>query len=845
MSKNFNIQKRLYGSAKSLFVIFVCMLTAMQFLFINFAFASATDGTIDATDKWAWSENIGWINFGNANGNVHITDSGMTGYAWSSYYGWINLAPTNGGVSIDNNGNLSGYAWGSNTGWINFSGVSIDDSGYFQGFANGTITGQINFNCANNGTCASSDYKVRTDYRYYCARNSCGGGPPPIFYECNDNFDNDGDGLTDYPDDPGCSSFSDNDESDDPEEPATACSDGEDNDGDGLIDMEDPGCENAEDDDEYNEEILPECSDGEDNDEDGLIDMEDPGCENAEDDDEYNEEILPECSDGEDNDGDGFIDMEDFGCDNPEDDDEYNEEILPECSNNLDDDGDGLIDMEDPGCADADDNDEYNQAEEEEEPEEKPEVPDEPEEPGDDDDSTPSSGGDEEEEEEPEEDEEEPQELEEEEEPEQVEEKSEDATIIKEIKEQEKKEEPQLIRNIIDTVKIAEVRQVVEQATEEAAAPVAVAFSAVTVASTLSVTSAGASGASFFSYLYFLFTQPLILVGAKKRRWGLVYNAVTKKPVDLAIVRVYDAESKRLVGTRVTDKQGRYNYILKPGKYYFQVEKNNFLFPTVLLKGKTKDQDMDQLYTGGVFEVEGKGNVAMQIPVDPDIKDEKDKNLLRRNLVKRLQFVISLVGPIISLIAFIISPTWLLAGLTVGQLAMFFLFRYLAYGRQYKNWATIKAVDSKEPLSQAIVRVFDTKFNKLLDRRVTDSKGRYSFLVGDGEYYITVEKSGYRPYRSEVFDMSKNKTGYLAKNIKLKKHKLGEKYDDALLEGKTYTVRTELGRQEEKQVDGKRKVIRKEDEKFKRELKDVDLNEMHEDYYDLDVLRDHKKNVDK
>ncbi len=545
---------------------------------------------------------------------------------------------------------------------------------------------------------------------------------------------------------------------------------------------------------------------------------------------------MPECSDGEDNDGDGFIDMEDFGCDNPEDDDEYNEEILPECLDGEDNDGDGLIDMEDPGCANADDNDEYNQAEEE--PEEKPEVP-KPEEPGDDDDSTPSSGGDEDEEEEEVQEEEEREKEEEQEIPEIIQEQDDEKEIV------EIREETALIQNIIDTVKIAEVRQVFEQTTEKAAAPVAVAFSAVTVASTLSVTSAGATGASFFSYLYLLFTQPLMLVGAKKRRWGLVYNAVTKNPVDLAIVRVYDAESKRLVGTRVTNKQGRYNYILQPGKYYFQVEKKNFLFPTVLLKGKTKDQDMDQLYTGGVFEVAGKGNVAMQIPVDPDIKDEKDKNLLRRNLVKKLQFVIALVGPILSLVAFIISPTWLLAGLTVGQLAMFFLFRYLAYGRQYKNWATIKAVDSKEPLSQAIVRVFDTKFNKLLDWRVTDGKGRYSFLVGDGEYYITVEKQGYRPYRSEVFDMSKDKTGYLAKNIKLKKHKLGEKYDEALLEGKAYTVRTELGRQEEKQIDGKRKVVRKEDEKFKRKLENIDLSEMHEDYYDLDILRDNKKNVDK
>ena len=63
---------------------------------------------------------------------------------------------------------------------------------------------------------------------------------------CSDGKDNDGDGKTDYPADPGCTSADDNDETDPPQ-----CSDGKDNDGDGLIDHpNDKGCESASDDDE-------------------------------------------------------------------------------------------------------------------------------------------------------------------------------------------------------------------------------------------------------------------------------------------------------------------------------------------------------------------------------------------------------------------------------------------------------------------------------------------------------------------------------------------------------------------------------------------------------------------
>lgn len=69
-----------------------------------------------------------------------------------------------------------------------------------------------------------------------------GAGPQ----DCNDGVDNDGDGLTDFPADPGCASPDDPNEDD-----RIGCSDGIDNDGDGLIDFpDDPGCLDLNDEDE-------------------------------------------------------------------------------------------------------------------------------------------------------------------------------------------------------------------------------------------------------------------------------------------------------------------------------------------------------------------------------------------------------------------------------------------------------------------------------------------------------------------------------------------------------------------------------------------------------------------
>ncbi|HEY1557771.1 MAG TPA: hypothetical protein VGF94_23225 [Kofleriaceae bacterium] len=114
---------------------------------------------------------------------------------------------------------------------------------------------------------------------------SCGGNSAQHqIDQCNDGIDNDGDGLVDYPADPGCSDP--NDDSEDTAGPPQ-CSDGVDNDGDGKIDYpNDPGCtspnQDTETDDCPDGPGCPQCSNGIDDDLNGLTDYPaDPGCSSA------------------------------------------------------------------------------------------------------------------------------------------------------------------------------------------------------------------------------------------------------------------------------------------------------------------------------------------------------------------------------------------------------------------------------------------------------------------------------------------------------------------------------------------------------------------------------------
>ncbi|MFC1721222.1 hypothetical protein ACFLY0_01540 [Patescibacteria group bacterium] len=275
---------------------FISFIAVSALLIVGFSFIDKVDaGASHNVSGFAWSDTVGWISFNNFSDNssidygVNIDVNGtgdFSGYAWSDNIGWIDFAPTAGypeapnhGVRLETDNTVTGWAkaiagddfadgW---DGWIkmsdesnpNWAGNGVRLSGEdFIGYAWGSeVVGWIDFAPAFGGVRVNPD------------------GIP----ECSDSIDNDGDLLIDYPNDPGCSSGSDDDEID---SAVSSCSDGIDNDGDGFIDYpSDPGCSSDSDDDES--DVIAECSDGIDNDGDTLVDYpNDPGCASAADTDE-------------------------------------------------------------------------------------------------------------------------------------------------------------------------------------------------------------------------------------------------------------------------------------------------------------------------------------------------------------------------------------------------------------------------------------------------------------------------------------------------------------------------------------------------------------------------------
>jgi len=141
---------------------FQCVFFSAAILFLACGTTVQAVG-ISTADKYAWSENAGWLSFRPAHGGAAVYYDHLEGYVWSESIGFIRLGSFTGGgsyyyantggtdwgVNKDASGNLSGYAWSENAGWISFnsshSQVTVAGDGSFDGYAWSESAGWIHF----------------------------------------------------------------------------------------------------------------------------------------------------------------------------------------------------------------------------------------------------------------------------------------------------------------------------------------------------------------------------------------------------------------------------------------------------------------------------------------------------------------------------------------------------------------------------------------------------------------------------------------------------------------------------------------------------------------------------
>ncbi|HBV57945.1 MAG TPA: hypothetical protein DEB73_01620 [Candidatus Magasanikbacteria bacterium] len=283
---------------------------------------------------------------------------------------------------------------------------------------------------------------------------------------------------------------------------------------------------------------------------------------------------------------------------------------------------------------------------------------------------------------------------------------------------------------------------------EQVAAPVAAGAAA--AAATASV-----GWVSLLNYLRFLFTQPALLFKRRKRKnWGVIYNSLTKLPLGLMTVRLIDVVSGRIVQSRVTDGEGRYAFFPAVGSYKLEISTDQFDFPSQFFGGLHEDGQFVDLYHGEIIEVKEKGaTITANIPLDPVGAERPVGHLIWQLAWRHVQNILSIVSILVAVGFAVWVPGIITGGLLAVQIAFYALFRHLAIPPKLKNWGIIYDEYTRSPLTQAIARIFDKQYNKLLETQITDKSGRYAFLVGRNEYYVTYEKGGYEKKQSMSIDL--------------------------------------------------------------------------------------------
>lgn len=257
-------------------------------------------------------------------------------------------------------------------------------------------------------------------------------------------------------------------------------------------------------------------------------------------------------------------------------------------------------------------------------------------------------------------------------------------------------------------------------------------------------------------YFLFFFSQPFLFFTRRRRAaFGTVYNAYSKLPLDLAIIRVFNTQTGALVRSGVTDVDGRFLFTLPRGTYRVEAAKKGYLFPSELLRGQREDGIRTDLTHDETLAINQDAvALAVNVPLDPDGQDVPDRVLVRRALGNTTRRFVAISGPVLAFISFLAVPSAVLALLFVVHCFLYAFFRKVSAPRQGKTWGVVHDQETNRPVPRAIVRLFALPYHKLVASAVTDSRGRYQFLVGAASVYLTATKEGYEKTETDPLDLT-------------------------------------------------------------------------------------------
>ncbi|MFA6493499.1 MAG: carboxypeptidase-like regulatory domain-containing protein [Candidatus Paceibacterota bacterium] len=329
---------------------------------------------------------------------------------------------------------------------------------------------------------------------------------------------------------------------------------------------------------------------------------------------------------------------------------------------------------------------------------------------------------------------------------------------------------PLPVANLLAPAQIVQVTETIEKVAPKAL-PIGVA-----VSMSQSAVLVSNIGSFYDVYLILLkcFGAILVFFGKKKpKSWGVVYDSVTKRPIDPAYVVMEDLKGEKKKSA-ITDINGRYGFLAEPGAYSITANKTHYKFPSQILANRKRDEMYDDLYFGEIFDSTDNAVIQFNIPLDPVEFDWNEFIKNKEHLFtqySRKEKIRSFVFNLLFLIGFSLSVASVIFSPSIFNISIFaFYVINITFQMLWKRKHKVTVLLGKDgrPVSFAMISAELSGLSIPIVKKVTtDMLGRFYLLTQPGVYDIKVEeKQGDETYK-EIYRMPEVKldNGVLTNNI--------------------------------------------------------------------------------
>jgi len=251
-----------------------------------------------------------------------------------------------------------------------------------------------------------------------------------------------------------------------------------------------------------------------------------------------------------------------------------------------------------------------------------------------------------------------------------------------------------------------------------------------------------------FPYLYMLRLLRLLGMVHDERTWGVVYDSVSKDPIDPVVVTVRNKLGS-VVASAITDLDGRFGIIVSPGTYTMSAQKTNYTFPSARLVGKPTDGYYTALYFGTDIDIGGtERSLAFALPMDPIAIDWNQQEKKRRHLHARdrkafreAAMLCVVTGGILLVVDYLrFQELQTLSLLQMYTAIMIICLLYTVFAPIDYYHSVVVRGDIHIPLGFARVKIFAASSHVQVASKVTSFNGQFVCLVPNGMYYVTIER---------------------------------------------------------------------------------------------------------